>query len=58
MGKKRLPLLLALFLLLSACGGPGDPEAPPTPYPRGSGGYIAARSRTHAGSLTTDRGTH
>lgn len=33
MGKKRLPLLLALFLLLSACGGPGDPEATPTSAP-------------------------
>ena len=28
--KKILGPLLALTLLLSACGGPGDPEATPT----------------------------
>lgn len=32
MGKRLLPLFLALALLLSACGG-GDPEPTPTPAP-------------------------
>ena len=31
MGKKLLPLLLTLPLLLSACGGSPEPENSPTP---------------------------